>query len=46
MKLSVFLIYFIDAFVKNREKLLLASSYLSVRPSVHVEQLSFHWTDF
>ena len=31
---------------KNCEKLLLASSYLSVRPSVRMEQLSSHWTDF
>jgi len=31
---------------ENCEKLLLASSRLSVRPYVHVEQLGFHWTDF
>jgi len=31
---------------QNCEKWLLASSCLSVRPSVSMEQLGFHWTDF
>ena len=39
MKLSVFLIYFISALAKNCEKLILASSYLSVRPFVRVERI-------
>jgi hypothetical protein len=31
---------------QNYEKRLLASSCLSVRPSVRMEQHGFHWTDF
>jgi hypothetical protein len=31
---------------QNCEKQLLASEYLPVRPSVLMEQLGSHWTDF
>ena len=31
---------------QNCEKGLLASSHLSVRPSVRMEQFGSHWTDF
>jgi len=35
-----------EALSQNCEKRLTASSCLSVRPSVRVEQLGSHWTDF
>jgi hypothetical protein len=34
------------ALSQNCEKRILASSCLSVRPSVHVEQLGSHWKDY
>jgi hypothetical protein len=37
---------FLWAHEQNREKRLLASSCPSVRPSVRMEQLGSHWTDF
>ena len=36
----------LQACSQNCKKLLLASSCPSVRPSVRMEQLGFHWTDF
>jgi hypothetical protein len=37
---------FLDAFAQNCGKQLLASSAVSGRPSVRMEQRGSHWTDF
>jgi len=43
---TVFFFLFFKAYTQNYKKQLLASSCLSIRPSILVEQLGSQWLDF